>query len=451
MKSWLCRIAALVLFAASTPAVLTARADAEDRRSDKNALVIMTFNAEFLFDGVIPDGASNISFPWKGSPDEAEEHIAEVAAVISLHNPDIVNLVEVENLAVLEHMVATYLAGRGYKAYLIEGTDTQTGQDVCLITRIDPSDNQILRWDVKGNSGSVNKSVSKNYYASVTLNGLDVWFIGVHFLAQPNRTDRLHQRQAQADAIRKLVADKVQAGDQVVIWGDFNDYDGVCSDVLNNQPITAVLDMLKKLDPLNANDDLQNAACAGSIPEPDRYTAWWDKNDNGVAVYPDEFSSIDHILLSSGLVSHVERVEIPHTLTPGAVSDHFPLIVHLRFGPITPTPTLTPSTDVRIAAVLANPEGDETEEETVWITTGSSGPLALSGWRIRDKANTEWVLDATDGTTMSGTWGEVKRRGRPMSINNSGDKLSLIDATGTIRHVVDFGKRAEGEVLEFVP
>lgn len=422
---------------------------ADDRRTDKSALVIMSFNAEFLFDGKLPDGASTVSFPWKGSPDEAEEHIAEVAAVINTHNPDIVNLIEVENLDVLEHMVDTYLAGNGYEAYLIEGTDTQTGQDVGLITRIDPSDGEVHRWDQKGSSGSVNKSVSKNYYASIPVDGMKIWFVGAHFLAQPDRADRLHQRQAQADAIRNLAAEKVESGDQLVIWGDLNDYDGVCADLQGHQPITAVLEILKKRDPLVDSDDLQNAVCVGNLPLADRYTAWWDKNDNGVAVYPDEFSSIDHILLSSGLVGHIERVEIPHTLVPGAVSDHFPLLVHLRFGPVAPTPA--PSGDVRIAAVLANPEGDETEEETIWISNGASGTLALTGWRIRDKANTEWLLDATDGSATPGTWSEVKRKGRQMSINNAGDKLSLIDTSGAIRHVVDFGKRPEGEVLEFAP
>jgi len=61
-------------------ALLAAAALADDRRTDKTRLTVVTFNAEFLFDGVLSDGQAN--FGWKGSPTEAEEHMAEIAAEI---------------------------------------------------------------------------------------------------------------------------------------------------------------------------------------------------------------------------------------------------------------------------------------------------------------------------------------------------------------------------------
>src|SRR6266536_1042961 len=69
---------------------------ADDRRTDTASLTIMTFNAEFLWDGVEPeDGADTLDFPWRHSQTEAEEHMAKVAEIVIRANPDILNLVAV--------------------------------------------------------------------------------------------------------------------------------------------------------------------------------------------------------------------------------------------------------------------------------------------------------------------------------------------------------------------
>ena len=55
-------------------------AGAADRRTDPSILTVMTFNAEFLWDGVDPEeGQAN--FPWKNAPDEAQEHMLRIAEV----------------------------------------------------------------------------------------------------------------------------------------------------------------------------------------------------------------------------------------------------------------------------------------------------------------------------------------------------------------------------------
>src|SRR5262245_60761844 len=141
---------------------------AEDRRPDPSVLVIMTFNAEFLWDGVQPE-EGQADFPWKGSQTEAEEHMRRIAEVIIRANPDVINLVEVENLASLTRLNDLFLAGRGYRPFLVKGTDTATGQDVGLLTRIDPLGDQIRRDARQGQSGAVLKSVSKNYIAALPL------------------------------------------------------------------------------------------------------------------------------------------------------------------------------------------------------------------------------------------------------------------------------------------
>jgi hypothetical protein len=50
----------------------------DDRRTDKTVLVIMTLNAEFLWDGVDPE-EGQVDFPWKSSQTEAEDHMSKVA------------------------------------------------------------------------------------------------------------------------------------------------------------------------------------------------------------------------------------------------------------------------------------------------------------------------------------------------------------------------------------
>ncbi len=46
------------------------------------------------------------------APDEAREHMTRIAEVIIRANPDVINLVEVENLEALTTFNDTFLAGR---------------------------------------------------------------------------------------------------------------------------------------------------------------------------------------------------------------------------------------------------------------------------------------------------------------------------------------------------
>src|SRR5688572_22215007 len=85
---------------------------AEDRRTDTTRLVVMTFNAEFLWDGIPPEEGT-ADFPWRDSQAEAEEHMKAVADIIVQSNPDIINLVEVENLEALTTLNDKFLIGRG--------------------------------------------------------------------------------------------------------------------------------------------------------------------------------------------------------------------------------------------------------------------------------------------------------------------------------------------------
>lgn len=204
---------------------LAASVLAEDRRTDPSRLVVMTLNAEFLWDGHEPE-EGQVSFLWRGAPDEADEHLEEIADIIVAHDPDIVNLCEVENLETLQRLNNEFLAGMGYAAYLDKGRDTYTGQDVGLLTRIDPEGGSIVHDERTGRSGTTTKSVSKNYVAKFDVGGRKIGLVALHFLARPASEDRRPSRQAQADAVRKMAVDLGNGGYDVIVLGDFNDYDG---------------------------------------------------------------------------------------------------------------------------------------------------------------------------------------------------------------------------------
>ncbi len=102
-----------------------------DRRVDKSTLSVATFNAEWLF-------VQNYKKRWS-SEQEARDHLKGIAGVLKKLNADVVNLAEVEDCGVLRILIEE-IGGKasGYVPYLIRGTDTSTGQNVALITRVDP-------------------------------------------------------------------------------------------------------------------------------------------------------------------------------------------------------------------------------------------------------------------------------------------------------------------------
>ncbi len=292
-------------------------------------LTIATFNTFFLWDGISPEeGNKEIYFPHKGNPVLAKEHIKKVADVIREINPDIVNLVEVEGLEVLNFLNDSFLVGLNYYVGFIQGIDTYTGQDVALLSRY-PIEN-IIRYTEKGKSSDVEKSVSKNYVADINVGDNKLSFIGIHLLARPYDNSRVEQRQAQADAIKTIALRKKDEGRQVIILGDFNDYDGdsCCIDIQLNKPVTNVLNSLKKMDVDDEGDDLVNVSFL--IGPENRYTAHWDKNENGV-VEQSELSAIDHILIAPELTSTLVNAYIYQDFNPIEVSDHFPVVAEFEF------------------------------------------------------------------------------------------------------------------------
>ena len=305
----LCLLCLLCLIACLQPVAEDHRV--EDHRADATRLVLMNLNAEFLWDGEAPE-EGKIDFAWKGSPEKAAAHMADIAEIILAQDPDIVHLAEVENLRALETLNHRFLADSGYRPYFVEGTDTATGQDVALLSRV--TIDTMTRDSRRGHSGSTRKGVSKHYVATLTVGDLRLGLVGIHLLARPSKQNRVGPREAQADAVRRMASDLIEDGRSVIVWGDFNDFDDRTRDREGNRPITRVLEWIRGLDPKDPTDDLFNVT--ERLPQKQRYTNGRD--------------AIDHILISPDLVPRLLDVQISHDHDPRAVTNHFPIIVHLR-------------------------------------------------------------------------------------------------------------------------
>jgi hypothetical protein len=147
--------------------------------------------------------------------------------------------------------------------------------------------------------------------------------------------------------------------------------------------------------------------------------------------------------LSKGLAAKVSTVDIPHDHDPRFVSDHFPVVVHLRMSD---APAPTPTVAVKITSLLPNPEGNENQNEKATIKNIGTQAVNMTGWKLRDLAGQVWQLDEL-GTLQPGEEKEIKRNGKPMAMNNGGDTIELLNPTGQIVQTVTYPRVNEGEIV----
>lgn len=410
---------------------------AQDRRTDKSVLTIATLNCEFLWDGVAPE-EGNVDFPYKNSQTEAEEHMSKVAEIIKAKSPDIINLVEVENIDALTTFNNKFLAGLGYVPRLVKGKDNATGQDVCMLTRIDPE--EFKRTDRRAPFGGATTGVSKNYYASFTIDSLKIAFIGLHLLAFPNNAARAAEREAQASVIVSLGDSLTQEGYKIIVLGDFNDYDGDSqyADHQNHQPVSHVLQRIREMNTATANDDLINLS--KFVPQSLRYTAFWDANENGMADYPVEFSTIDHILISNQLADKVEFVEIPHEHNPIEVTDHFMIFARLKLESSSPV-----GSGIKMVRAMPNPEGNENEEEYIILKNAGTTPVNLKDWYVTNPSGKKWVIGNV--TVNANQEIKIKRSNMPMALRNNGDFVELKNKDNIRVHSFSYTHTQEGDEI----
>jgi exonuclease III len=311
----------------------------EDRRTNKKTLRIVQYNAEWLF----VDYYSNANCPGSNCPwhtiDEAKKHLIYVANVTKILNPDIINICEVEGCDEL-NMLKEQLDD-SFKPYLKKGTDTSTGQNVGFLTKIDPlitlyrSEEKVV-YPISGSkcgqtTASGTTGVSKHYITEFKIGEMFVAMIGVHLLAIPTDPTRCVQREGQAQVLQNIVSSYIDKDYEIILIGDMNDFDDEILDINSNKPTSRVLNILKGLDGQKKGYyELENIAL--SISKLERYSDWWDSDNNCNTSSVYDFSMIDHILVSPKINSRVLDAFIYHGYEEycGKMnSDHYPVVIDL--------------------------------------------------------------------------------------------------------------------------
>jgi exonuclease III len=308
-----------------------------DRRINNTKLRLVQYNVEWLF----LDYYSTFDCPgnctWKNSS-EALKHFDNVVNVLNIIKPDIINFCEIEGCDELKSIINS--TDINYNPYLIKGTDTYTGQNVGMLTKIDPINNLYRTEDrytypIKGstcnyNGTSGNTGLSKHYITEFYINDINIAFISAHLLAYPTDPLRCAEREAQSQILQNIIYSYLGIGYEVIMIGDFNDFDGTLSDINNHQPISQVLDILKG----NFGDfknEYKLYSVTNYIDKNNRFSNWYDSNSDCITKKED-FSMIDHILVSKNLFNKIENAFIYHGYKEYCGkydSDHYPIIVDL--------------------------------------------------------------------------------------------------------------------------
>jgi endonuclease/exonuclease/phosphatase family metal-dependent hydrolase len=297
------------------------------------ALIIVQYNVEWLFlDYNTHSDCPGQGCSWKNETD-AKRHLQTVSDTLRNLGPDIMNLCEVEGIT--ELTAVSENLGPPFTPYFIKGTDTGTGQNVGLISRIVPI-RQPYRMETRyeypingsrcGYKGKpADTGVSKHAITEFSWNlenqVLKVAVISAHLLAFPTDVQRCAEREAQAMVLQGVIRDYLIREYEVLFLGDLNDFDGENLDANRNVPLSNVLEILKT--------DGQLKSVAEKIAQSERYTDWYDKNGDGKSS-PNEFSMIDHILVTANLEKHIQDAYIYHGYTEEVntyQSDHFPVVV----------------------------------------------------------------------------------------------------------------------------
>jgi exonuclease III len=327
-------------FNADTECPVVSDATISDRRTDKNTFRLVQYNVEWLFiDYYSSANCPGSGCPWKTEAD-AQTHLSYVSNVLNDLDPDLVNFCEVEGCDELNMVINGSTA---YKPYLKKGTDTSTGQNVGMITKVDPLVS-LYRTETRvsypipgskcGYTGSPGTSgVSKHYITEYKFGDLKTAFIAAHLLAYPTDASRCAQREAQSQVLQYVVYDYVMKGYEIILLGDMNDFDAEVLDINSDKPISKVLDILKGLDgEYKGKYTLTNVA--SRVAQNERFSDWWDSDNNCETSSQKDYSMIDHILVTSKISSKIINAYIYHEYREYCGkwnSDHYPVVVDFAF------------------------------------------------------------------------------------------------------------------------
>jgi exonuclease III len=271
--------------------------------------------------------------------EDAQTHLSYVANIVNQLQPDIINFCEVEGCDELN--ILKEQLDNSYTPYLLKGTDTSTGQNVGMLTRVDPI-KTLYRTEARyeypiygskcGYTGSGSTGVSKHYITEFKFNNMKIALISAHLIAIPTDPSRCAQREAQASILQTIVADYILKSFEVILMGDFNDFDGKVLDVNSNKPTSQVLDILKgSFGEYSGKYEL--FSIADTVVQSERYSDWYDSDNNCNTASGKDYSMIDHVLVTSAIKKNIFDVFFYHGYKEYCGkwnSDHYPVIVDFQ-------------------------------------------------------------------------------------------------------------------------
>jgi endonuclease/exonuclease/phosphatase family metal-dependent hydrolase len=161
---------------------------------------------------------------------------------------------------------------------------------------------------------------------------MNIALIGAHFVAYPTDYSRCAQREGQASVLQPVISDYISKGYEVIVIGDLNDFDGVVLDVNSNKPTSQVLNILKgNFGEYKGKYELTSVA--ENVKQSERYSDWYDSDNNCNTQSNKDYSMIDHVLVTSGIKNKISDVYFYHGYSEycGTYnSDHYPVVIDLN-------------------------------------------------------------------------------------------------------------------------
>ena len=127
--------------------------------------------------------------------------------------------------------------------------------------------------------------------------------------------------------------DYINKNYEVIMMGDFNDFDNEILDINNNKPKSQVLDIFKGIKG-EYTGKYNLYSIAETITQDQRYSDWYDSDNNCNTASNKDFSMIDHILVTDFIRKNIYNAFMYHEYKEYCGkydSDHFPVVIDLIF------------------------------------------------------------------------------------------------------------------------
>jgi exonuclease III len=225
------------------------------------------------------------------------QHRNKICSVIKKINPHILSLCEVTNLDELNEIGTK--TNPNYYPYFVQSKDTKMCQNTGLLTTINPT---IAPYSFTNN-------VAKHFATTLVIGKIKLALVSAHLTAFPLNPKKIKIRERQAYALKTKIDELIDLGNEVILTGDLNDFDGDILDNNGNDPMSNVLNILKGNNLISTSEKL---------PRCKRYTY----NHLG------NKEMIDHVLVTPKLYKMIDSVNVFHQEKKSIHdSDHDPLIV----------------------------------------------------------------------------------------------------------------------------